>query len=150
MQINFYHLTKLPIEKGLPKLLEKVHQAEYRVLLLAGDDARIEHFNQQLWSYTTKYFLPHGSKKDGYSDKQPIYLTTASNDNPNKATVLAMVDDVQPESFDGFERAIYMFDGADDAQVKTARTRWKAYKDAGYELVYWQQNAKGGWEKKAA
>ena len=29
------------------------------------------------------------------------------------------------------------------------RERWKAYKAAGHAVVYWQQTASGGWEKKA-
>jgi len=33
--------------------------------------------------------------------------------------------------------------------VADSRERWKVYKVAGHTLVYWQQTAAGGWEKKA-
>lgn len=148
MQINFYHLTALPLEKGLPRLLEKVHQAGMKSLVLVKDEARLEQLNQTLWSYTTKYFLPHGTKADGFAEKQPIYLTI-DFENPANANVLAMIDGATPPSLDGFEKAIYMFDGEDAAQVQNARTRWKDYKDAGHELVYWKQTPKGKWEKAA-
>ncbi len=148
MQINFYHLTASPLEKGLPRLLEKVHQAGMKSLVLVKDEERLAQLNQTLWSYTTKYFLPHGTKEDGFCEKQPIYLTIEF-ENPANANVLAMVDGAAPPSLDGFEKAIYMFDGEDEQQVKTARTRWKNYKDDNHELVYWKQTPKGKWEKAA-
>ena len=148
MQINFYHLTASPLEKGLPRLLEKVHQAGMKSLVLVKDEERLAQLNQTLWSYTTKYFLPHGTKEDGFSEKQPIYLTIEF-ENPANANVLAMVDGAAPPSLDGFEKAIYMFDGEDEQQVKTARARWKNYKDDNHELVYWKQTPKGKWEKAA-
>jgi DNA polymerase-3 subunit chi len=33
--------------------------------------------------------------------------------------------------------------------VAHARERWKAEKAAGHAVTYWQQNSRGGWEKKA-
>ena len=147
MQINFYRLTASRLEKGLPRLLEKIHQAGMKSLVLANDEDRVAQLNQQLWNYTTKYFLPHGAKEDGFCEKQPIYLTHEF-ENPAGANVLAMVDGATPPSLDEFEKAIYMFDGEDEQQVKKARQRWKEYKENDHELVYWQQTPKGKWEKK--
>lgn len=148
MQINFYHLTSSPLEKGLPRLLEKIHQAGMKTLVMVNDEERLDQLNQQLWSYTTKYFLPHGTKADGFAEKQPVYLTI-EYENPADATILAMIDGAEPPSLDGFEKAIYMFDGEDNTQVKKARERWKLYQQAEHELVYWKQTPKGKWEKAA-
>jgi DNA polymerase-3 subunit chi len=49
----------------------------------------------------------------------------------------------------GYEKFLDMFDGTDAAQLEAARKRWSAYKEAGHSLVYWKQNAKGGWEEGA-
>ena len=38
--------------------------------------------------------------------------------------------------------------GNDTEAVGTARARWTAYQQAGHALTYWQQNERGGWEKK--
>jgi len=146
-KINFYHLTKSPLGKALPKLLEKVIESDYRALVVASSDEKLEQLNKELWTYTTKYFLPHGTKKDGFSEKQPIFLTCA-NDNPNGAKVLAFVGDAEPFDLEKFEKCVYMFDGNDDNEMQIARSRWKEYKNSGYELTYWQQNKKGGWEEK--
>ena len=48
-----------------------------------------------------------------------------------------------------YERVILLFDGNDADQLASARAQWKALKDKGFSLTYWQQNERGGWEKKA-
>jgi len=40
-------------------------------------------------------------------------------------------------------------DGKDAAAVAAARRRWKAVKDAGHSLTYWQQGSRG-WVKQDA
>jgi len=145
-KINFYHLTSSPVGKALPKLLEKVIATGVRVVVQAISDEKVQQLNRELWTYTTKVFLPHGSKEDGYADEQPIYLT-AANENPNGATILAIVENAESMEMESFEKCLYMFDGNDTSQLQTARKRWKEYKESGFELIYWKQNPKGGWEK---
>ncbi|MGB1540200.1 MAG: DNA polymerase III subunit chi, partial [Rickettsiales bacterium] len=129
-------------------LLEKAYEGNFRVVVKTKDDSTAERLSGLLWTYDPNSFLPHGRKEDGNEASQPIYLT-AENDNPNHANLLAVTDGSTPENMDGFERVLDLFDGQDEAMVKAARTRWKAYKDAGHELQYWQQTESGGWEKKA-
>jgi DNA polymerase III subunit chi len=148
MKINFYHLTHTPLGKALPRLLEKVIESNMRAVVKLEDDPAVEKLNMELWTYTTKVFLPHGSKADGYSAQQPIYLT-AENENPNGAKVLAFIGNATPCKFDGFEKCLYMFDGNDANQLQTARARWKEFKDSGFELIYWQQSEQGAWENRA-
>lgn len=147
MKINFYHLTQTPLGKALPRLLEKVVASNMRAVVQIEDDEKVEKLNNELWTYTTKVFLPHGSKKDGYESQQPIYLT-ASNENPNGADVLAFVGNAEPEFSDKYTKCLYMFDGNNESELQTARSRWKKYKEQGFDLTYWQQTAKGGWEEK--
>ncbi len=146
MKINFYHLTQSPIGKALPRLLEKVIAAGMRSVVLLEDEEKVEKLNNELWTYTTKVFLPHGSSKDGYESEQPIYLT-AKNENPNKADVLVLIGNAEAKGLNNYKKCLYMFDGNDMPQLQTARSRWKTYKDQGFELIYWQQTEKGNWEE---
>jgi DNA polymerase-3 subunit chi len=146
MKINFYHLTSSPMGKALPKLLEKVVTSGARAVVQAPSEEKVRQLNGELWTYTTIFFLPHGTKEDGFEAEQPIYLT-ASNENPNGATILAIVDNATASNIESYEKCLYMFEGNDPAQLTAARSRWKEYKTAGHELTYWQQNAKGGWEE---
>lgn len=151
--ISFYHLHASPLEKALPRLMEKVHQSGAHAQIVAVDDEQVEWLNKQLWTYTTKYFLPHGSYKDKYKEDQPIYLTNSIEDNANGSTILALVSgqelDFSDNALKGYTRILDMFDGTLDHMLQSARHRWKTYKEQDHDLTYWKQTAKGGWEKGA-
>ena len=53
------------------------------------------------------------------------------------------------EDIGSYQRAIYLFDGNDPDAVDTARDQWKEAQGEGFEVVYWQQDAEGRWQKKA-
>ncbi len=147
-EIGFYHLQRTPLERALPKLLEKALERGMRALILTGSSERAEQLNDVLWTYDPASFLPHGSVKEGSETSQPIFLTDEDR-NANGANLLVLVDGVQSMKTAAFERVIDMFDGTSEPAVAAARQRWKTLKDAGLALTYWQQTDRGGWEKKA-
>lgn len=147
-QIGFYHLMKLPLEQALPRLLEKAVAAGHKVVVMAGSEARVEHLNATLWTWSEESWLPHGAAADGEAELQPIWLTQAE-ENPNGAKVLVICDGAAPGTVEGWERCLDLFDGNDPDAVQAARERWKTWKAAGHQLVYYQQSASGGWEEKA-
>jgi len=148
-EVGFYHLTRTPLERALPKLLERVIAGGMRAVVVSGSAERVEALNAALWTYEQLSFLPHGSAKDGQAEEQPIWLTTA-DENPNGATVLVLTDGVSSSKVGEFARCLDMFDGRDSDAVAAARERWKMMKAAGHTLAYWQQNEAGGWEKRDA
>ena len=145
--IGFYHLTRSPLERALPKLLEKVRASGARAVVMAGSDERVEALNAALWTYDPGSFLPHGTAKDGAPEEQPIWLTT-EDANPNGATVLVLTDGAASANVGAFARCLDMFDGRDAAAVDSARDRWRACREAGHCLTYWQQTEQGGWRKR--
>jgi len=146
-RIGFYHLTRWPLDQALPRLLEKALAAGHRVVVLAGSEERVAALSDRLWTYAPDSWLPHGSARDGDAALQPVWLT-ATEENPNGATVLVMCDGAEAHSVDGFERCLDLFDGADPDAVAAARDRWRRWKAAGHQLSYFQQGVSGGWEEK--
>jgi len=146
-EIGFYHLLTTPLERALPRLLERAVGQGHRVVVQAGSPDRVEHLNALLWTYDEAGFLAHGSARDGNAAAQPIWLTHEA-ENPNGASILFLVDGVAADDFGSFARYIDMFDGNDADAVAAARDRWRAASVAGHTLTYWQQTEKG-WEKKA-
>lgn len=146
--IAFYHLESSPLETVLPKLLEKTMQAGKRAVVLAGSEARVESLTALLWTYDQDAWLPHGSKKDGSAEDQPVWLSV-DDENPNGAQFLFLTDGSSSATMDTYERCFELFDGNDAMRVEAARKKWKSYKTDGHALTYWQQTASGGWEKKA-
>lgn len=147
-EIGFYHLVRSPLEKALPKLLEKVLGSGARAVVMAGSEERVELLTSLLWTYHPNSFLPHGSARDGRPERQPIWLTDR-DENPNGATILLLTDGASSEHVAGYARCLEIFDGGDSEAVTRARARWRTYKEAGHNLTYWQQTETGGWEKKA-
>jgi DNA polymerase-3 subunit chi len=144
-EIGFYHLTSTPLDRALPRLLERARAQDHRIVVRAGSAERVEHLNALLWSYDEASFLAHGSGRDGDAAQQPIWLTER-DENPNGATMLVLVDGVEAGDLSAFARCADMFDGNDGASVETARERWRRARDAGYQLTYWQQK-ESGWER---
>lgn len=147
-EVGFYHLLHWPLERALPKLLEKALERGHRAIVLAGSLERVEDLNGVLWTYEDRSWLPHGSAGDGSGSEQPIFLTM-EDENPNGADVLVAVDGCAPAKAEGFARIIDMFDGRDETMVAAARQRWRGYLDQGFDLTYWQQTETGSWDKKA-
>lgn len=145
-EIGFYHLTVTPLERALPKLLERTLEAGQRAVVLAASDERVQALNGALWTYEDRSWLPHGAAGDGYGEDQPIWLS-ASEENPNGAAFLFLTDGVSATDLAAWTRVFDLFDGRDDAAVSAARERWKAARDAGHTLAYWRQTDRGGWEK---
>jgi DNA polymerase III subunit chi len=145
-EVGFYHLQTTPLERALPRLLERAFADGHRVVVLAGSAERVGQLDGLLWTYNEASFLPHGSARDGSAARQPIFLTER-DENPNGATMLVLLDGARSEGLAGFARCCDMFDGNDAAAVEAARMRWSDAKAAGHTLTYWQQTA-SGWEKR--
>jgi DNA polymerase-3 subunit chi len=137
-----------PLERALPRLLERALKEGYRIIVMAGSAERVEHLNQLLWTFDEASFLPHGSARDGHADRQPIFLTAVEG-NPNEAGMLVLVDGAHLASLGGFKRVCDMFDGNDAVAVEAARQRWREAKAAGHDLTYWEQTA-SGWVRRGA
>jgi DNA polymerase-3 subunit chi len=145
-EIAFYHLTRGTLEQVLPRLLEKVLESGRRAVVRCPGPERVEALDRALWTWAPDSFLPHGTAADGFSDRQPIYLTDGT-ERPNGAEVLVLVEDAAEDGLETFERVLVPFDGGDPAAVERARGRWRAFRAAGHRLVYWQQDADGRWVK---
>lgn len=148
MEISFYHLTVTPIEKATPTLLDKAYEGGMRALLLCAE-ADKKKFDDALWTFHPRKFLPHGRDDDEIisPERQPV-LVSASQENLNSSTVLAVTNGAEIADFGKFTKVLDIFDGNVEADLAAARKRWKAYKDAGHTMRYWSQDEKGKWEEK--
>jgi DNA polymerase III subunit chi len=146
-EVGFYHLQTTPLERALPKLVERSLAGGFRVLVVAGSAERVAHLDAVLWTYDDASFLPHGSSRDGQAERQPVLLSE-SEENANAADMLVLTDGAASSRLADYRRCLDLFDGNDEAAVAAARERWQAAKAAGHTLTYWQQTATG-WAKKA-
>ena len=145
----FYALTRSPLERALPRLLERARQQDLRALVRCGSAARAEALNGALWTYSPGSFLAHGGPGDARAAEQPIWLA-ADGGNPNAAQVLILIDGTEAGDLTGFSRCLDLFDGADPDAAGAARARWRRLEGKGHPLAWWTQDAFGAWRKRPA
>lgn len=145
-EVWFYQLERTPLEQALPDLLEKTLAKGWRALVRGADRDRLVSLDAELWAWKDDSFLPHGLADEPAAERQPVLLTTAT-ENANNAQVLFIVDGAECEPLDGMERCVVLFDGRDEAATGQARERWKRFKAAGHAVSYWRQSEQGGWSK---
>lgn len=148
-EVLFYHLETRPLEAVMPLLLEKTIERGWRAIVEVGSRERAEALDAHLWTYRDDSFLAHGLAGEELDAQQPILITTETG-NPNGATVRFFALGAVPQSGEGYQRLVYLFSGHDPEAVQTARDAWKALRGGSDTLTYWQQDATGRWEKKAA
>jgi DNA polymerase III subunit chi len=146
-EIRFYHLTARTFEQTLPVLLDRTLQRGWRAVVCVGSEERVESLAGHLWTYSKEGFLPHGTKRDGFAEEQPVWISDHV-ENPNAAQVLFLGDGAESDGDGAFATVCDLFDGNDPEAVQAARGRWKRLRDAGHTLVYYQQDEAGAWSEK--
>ena len=147
-EVLFYHLTESTLEEALPPLLEKSVERGWRAVVQLGSEERRDALDAHLWTYRDDSFLAHGTEHERQPEHQPILLTCGES-RANAAKIRFMVDGASPPDVSDYDRAVFIFDGHDEAQLEQARGHWRAMKASGHQATYWQQTPERRWERKA-
>ena len=145
-EVHFYHLECQPLQRVLPTLLKKALERDWRVVVQAGSDERVEWLSNELWTFSDDSFLPHGTVRDGHADRQPVWIT-AGPDSPNGARLRIYLDGVPIVVDERLARIIYLFDARDEAALQAARGEWRRTVSLGQQPVYWREDEHGRWTR---
>lgn len=147
-EVSLYHLTTHPLEKVLPKILEKVYGGGLRALVVTNTVDHMQALNASLWTYSSGAFLPHGMEGNKLDDPKdnPVWLTLEPN-NKNNATVLVLTGGRSVGDLSGYTRCVDIFDGNDPAALASAQERHQHYQQSGHQVVYWKQSLNGNWDQ---
>ncbi|MCA8869020.1 MAG: DNA polymerase III subunit chi [Rhodobacteraceae bacterium] len=147
--ILFYHLSRSPLERALPELLEKSLERGWRAVVRGNDPARLEWLDRKLWLGGGS-FLPHGLAGGRHDALQPVLLTSETS-AANRPDILFVVDDaaVTPDEIPAFQRVCVVFDGNNVASLEHARGQWKSLTEAAFAAKYWSESD-GRWQMKAS
>lgn len=149
MDMVFYEFSFAPLEKILPKLLEKIYDQGQRIVIFFEDPEYLKNLNTVLWTYSTLAFLPHGSDQEGWDNPKdhPIWLTTSLK-NENEAQVGIMTYGAPiPEEL-SLSKGVDLFHGRIEGNLDRAQERQRFYASKGYPLIWWRQTSETQWEKK--
>lgn len=146
MQVDFYHLSTVPLDRALPQIAEKVVAGGGRLLIVAADDEQRRHLDRLLWSYAAESFLPHAQVGAGDDGVQSVLIAPVV-DAANGARNVALADGEWRDDALAFDRAFHFFD---DDRIEEARLAWRSLADRpGVQRRYWKQNDAGRWEQAA-
>lgn len=136
MRADFYYLTRVPLEKALPAIAERILANGERLVIVAEDEKLLTRIDALLWSYKPESFLPHGREGD-----QPILL--AVDAGGAVAQNIALIDGLWRDAACDFARAFYFFDSQ---TIDNARDAWRGLADRSeVERHYWKQDDVGRW-----
>ena len=131
-EITFYF--NAPDKLGTARVLANKAFAGGRKLLIFSSDARaLGKIDTLLWTTPGTGFLPHCRASDAQAGETPVLLTGDPEAMPHHE-VLLNLDHELPLHFSRFDRVIEIVSRDDDEDRAFARTRFKFYRDRGYEI----------------
>jgi DNA polymerase-3 subunit chi len=146
MQVDFYHLTRAPLERVLPSIAQKVIEGGGRLLIVAEEPGERTRIDQLLWGFSPESFLAHAQAGGADDAAQPVLISEEAQP-ANGARNIALVDGLWRDAALAFDRAFHFF-GED--HIVEARAAWRGLADKeGIVRNYWKQDEAGKWEKAA-
>lgn len=143
-EISFYQLTFAPLEKALPKLMEKIYNStNSNSFIICEDSEQMKLLDNLLWT-AGRHFLPHDIVGCELPKEHAILLGLEyTNDNDAKILINLTNSFLDP---DNFEKILILFNGFDEKKTQLARNNYKKYRELGHKINFWKQNENGAWE----
>lgn len=114
------------------KLVEKIYQLNHKVYIHTQSAQDSERIDNMLWTVKPGNFIPHEIASGENHPETPVIIGHEPN-APHINDVLVNLTHDVPLFFSQFNRVAEFVD-ADDTHKSLGRTRFKFYKDRGYEL----------------
>lgn len=140
MRVDFYQLSRDPVDQVLPAIARKVLESGERLLVVSASKEQLGKISQALWGRIADSFLAHGFAGGEHDARQPILLS-GEMAPANGAKFAAIADGQWRDADPAFDRTFYVFD---DATLHGARECWVMLgKRDGVERRFWKQQGNG-------
>jgi DNA polymerase-3 subunit chi len=117
------------------RVTRKARAAGKRLVAYARNPERLAQYDATLWTFSALDFLPHVYVGSPLAAATPILLALDAGAAPASDVLLTLDDDPPPEFealFARYERVVEVV-SRDDADRLRARSRFKAYKERGFQ-----------------
>lgn len=135
-KVDFYLLSgagQAVRETMACKLVDKVYQLKHKIYIHAGSQQNAIQIDDVLWTFKAGSFIPHSIYQPGKESPEPVMIGYQAQ-IPEIHDVLLNLSDEVPLFFSQFDRVAEFVD-ADENSRTLARSRFKFYKDRGYDLT---------------
>lgn len=145
MQLDFWQLSRDPVERVVALIAERTREAGGKLLVVAEDERQRAAISRALWEVKPEAFLANGEADAPHAERQPILLSPRC-EPVNGARYVVLADGAWRESAEQFDRAFLLFD---EAGTPAARATWREFdgRDDVERSYYAQENGK--WVRKA-
>ena len=143
-RVDFYQLSRDPVDVTVVKLAGKVMQAGERLLVVATEPALRERLGKALWAKGGGSFLANGPADEPHAARQPILVSDGCA-APNDASMAILADGVWREEASAFSRVMLLFD---EAATEAARNLWRELAPReDIDNRIFKQTPEGGWRE---
>jgi DNA polymerase-3 subunit chi len=130
-QIDFYVHVENKLQT-LCTLVAKALAKDVRMMILTPDAQITERVDKMLWSQPSIGFLPHCHAHHRLAPVTPIIVDHVAEPVVHEEVLVNLCPEC-PSGFSRFERLIEIV-SQDEADRSLARTRFRFYRDRGYEI----------------
>jgi len=118
------------------RVVRKARGAGHTVLVFCRDDERRSRLDLALWTFSALDFLPHVDLPSPLAAHTPVWLCRTPP-AARRDLLLLLDDEPAPQFADWFPQFDRVIDvvSADPQQRALGRTRFRAYRDAGFSAV---------------
>ena len=120
-RVDFYQLSRDPVDVTVAKLASKAMQAGERLLVVAEHEVLRARISDALWGHGKADFLANGQADAPHAARQPILLGSECA-APNEARILIIADGRWREEAEQFTRVMLLFD---EQATEDARDLWR-------------------------
>lgn len=133
--VDFYVLASTDAKERLRlacRLTEKAYLSAARVLVWSDDAAELSSFDDLLWTFADRSFVPHETYREaGQWGEVPVLLSGPSDPAPGQSfEVLLNLGAVLPPCAAQAERILEIID-ADETRRQAGRARFRSYRERG-------------------
>ena len=133
-QIDFYVLQSTgnaAAHRFACRLIEKIYKQGHRVFVRLDSLPDVQDFDQLLWTFSQRSFVPHAMESATDVDEVPVVIGQCPRSTP--ADVLVNLGENMPPEAEQFARVAEVI--AQDTESKTSgRERFRRYRERGFEL----------------
>ncbi len=133
--VDFYVLTSTDAKERLRlacRLAEKAYLSSARVLVWSDDGTELSAFDDLLWTFADRSFVPHEPYREAEQWQEvPVLLSGLNDPSPERSFgVLLNLGGVVPTCAAQAERILEIID-ADENRRQAGRTRFRSYRERG-------------------
>lgn len=115
------------------RLCGKALATKARIVLWVQDHAACQRLSRLIWSTPSTGFVPHCSAADPLAAVTPVILDCESGPFPHDDVLINLRSEIPP-FFSRFQRLIEIVSVVDEDDKREARSRFRHYRDRGYEI----------------